>query len=135
MVNDHPANFNWTFLFITLAPDINLKGRLLANNNSKIFQLVCSTNIAIQLCTVEFLIDKKTHESIRYYNKNCYHTTALCSPTVCTCSDDCKSFTLNVTVTQNMMSHLYSCASRIGYGGVTYLANVSVIHDGNGSKF
>ncbi|CAC5378092.1 unnamed protein product [Mytilus coruscus] len=117
-----------------LAPDINLEGRLLTNNESKVLQLICSTNIAVQLCTVEFLIDKRTHDNIRHFDNNCYHRMWKCSPTVCTCSDDCMSFTLNVTVRQDMMNHSYSCASRFEKEGVTYLANITVIHDGNGGN-
>lgn len=117
-----------------IAPDINLEGRLIANNDSKVLQLSCSTNIAVQLCTVEFLRDNKTHDGIRYFDNNCFHTMWICSPKVCTCSGDCKSFTLNVTVTQDMKNTIYSCASRIENKGVIYSANISIIQDGNGGS-
>lgn len=122
----------YTIVECAFAPDINLEGRLSTNKDSMVLQLICSTNIAVQLCTAEFLIYSKTHDSIRYFDTNCYHTLGICSPTVCTCSGDCMLFKLNVTVTQEMLNHSYSCASRIEKDGVTYLANMSVIHDGNG---
>lgn len=136
MVYDHYINCVVTFsrFFEALAPDINLKGKLITNSDLKVLQLICSTNIAPQMCTVEYLVDKRTYDTIRYFNNNCYHTMWICSPTVCACSDDCMSFTLNVTVTNDMMNHSYSCASRIESEKVIYLANISVIHDGNGGK-
>lgn len=115
-----------------LAPDIHLEGRILTNNDSNVLQLICSTNIAVQLCTFEFLIDKRTHDTMRYFNNSCYHKMWICTPTVCTCSDDCMSFTLNVTVTQDMMNHSYSCASRIEKDGIIYFGDIEVKHDGNG---
>lgn len=123
-----------SFIIWPLAPDINLEGKILRDKNSKVLQLICSTNIAVQLCTVELLIDERTHDNIRYYDNNCYHKMWICSPEVCKCSEDCMSFILNVTVTEDMMNHSYSCASRIEKDGVTYLANISVKHDGNGGK-
>lgn len=125
---------NISIIILALPPDINFEGRLLTNNDNTVLQLICSTNIAVQQCTVEFLFDKRTHDNIRYYDNNCYHTIRICSPTICACSDDCKLFTLNVTVTKDMMNHSYSCSSRMEKEGVKYLANVTVIHDGNGGK-
>ncbi|VDI66773.1 Hypothetical predicted protein, partial [Mytilus galloprovincialis] len=116
-----------------LIPDIDLKGNLFVNDNTTTIQFICSTNIAVWQCTAEFLVEDRTHDFIRYDDNICYHKRWICSPNICACSDDCKSFTLNITVAQEVVNHLYSCASRIETGGVTYIANISVkLNDNNG---
>lgn len=100
-----------------------------------VFQLICSTNIAVWQCTAEFLIEERTHADIRYANNMCYHTDGICPSNLCACSESCNSFTWNVTIIKDMKNHSYSCATRMVKGGVYYLANVTVKWDGNDGEY
>lgn len=117
-----------------MPPDIGLNGKFFKHNSSTTIQFICSTNIAVLHCTVEFMIEKRTYDVIRKVNNTCYHKEFTCSPSMCACSGDCRSFSLNISVTQDMMNHSFSCESRIETNGATYLANALVKLDGKNSK-
>ncbi|XP_071148695.1 uncharacterized protein [Mytilus edulis] len=119
------------FMVKGLVPDIDLVAKILTENSITVYQFVCSTNIAVWQCTVEFLIDEKTHDDFRYVTKTCYHKNGICSPKICACSEGCESFTWNLTVTQIIVNHSYSCVSKMETGGITYLANITIKPDNN----
>lgn len=118
-----------------MPPDIQLTGKSFANDHLTVYQFICSTNIPVWQCSVEFLIERKTDDDIRYNDNTCFHKNGVCSPNVCACSDSCKSFTWNVSVLEDMKNHSYSCGTRIVKGEVMFLANMTVQWDKNDGKY
>lgn len=125
--------FPFIFVFVLVSvPDIDLQGTKYMNNGVVIFHFKCSSKIGFKGCTVEEIIDKKTHDNIRYADNECFHKDGKCDSECCECSSDCKVFMWNVTILKNIVDNSFGCQSRIVAEGITYKAMVLLRHNSNG---
>jgi hypothetical protein len=70
-------------------------------------------------CSMEFLKNNKTMETLRQFNDSCYHKTAdVCKGDECSCSSDCKNFTFKYNTTENRTGDIFSCQMKITVEGI-----------------
>lgn len=109
-------------------PTIEINATSMIVNGKQIFHFVCSSSIPTLACSIEFLINKKTYDDISMNDKVCHHNTAgnrICSPKICTCSDNCQAFIRNITSTPDMTHHTFGCSARFRVGEDMFRATVS----------
>lgn len=114
-------------------PNINLQDAKVMVNGSLVYTLNCSSDLAFELCTVEFLADNKTDDYVSYIREDikCIHLDGTCDQTKCDCSMDCKSFVWILPVHLDIANRTFSCRSRIKEEGISYIAQITVKSDGN----
>ncbi|CAC5378091.1 unnamed protein product [Mytilus coruscus] len=101
-------------------------------NGSLVYTLNCSSDLAFELCTVEFLADNKTDDYVSYIREDkCIHLGGNCDQTKCDCSMDCKSFVWILPVHLDVANRTFGCRSRIEEEGISYIAEITVKSDGN----
>lgn len=110
--------------------DIKLTGLFIKEKMLSVYQFNCSTNKSFQGCHVEFLVNGKTQETLRYYSNTCYNGAGVCKAVQCACSSRCNSFTWNFTNEGDKENQIFACESRIEDNHVVYQAFSSVIFKG-----
>ena len=75
---------------------------------------MCLCDAAPQGCSMQFLKNNKTMETLRQFNDSCYHQTGnVCKGDECSCSSDCMNFTFKYNTTENRTGDIFSCQMRI----------------------
>ena len=92
----------------------------------KYFFFICLSAGVPQGCSVEFLKNKKTIDTLRRSSDDhCYHNTKdNCMGDECSCSSDCMNFTLKYAETEIRTGDIFSCKMRIkddGTGKIVHL--------------
>lgn len=75
--------------------------------------IYCKTQANPFACSMEFLHDNSTVESIRYSDGECFDKFGKCKPGICSCSEDCASFHWNLTTTAVKTNDSFCCKMRI----------------------
>lgn len=108
-----------------LGPDINLYGKKQKGDNVTVFQLICTTSRKTLGCSVEFHVNDKTEDDIRFFDDKCVHKNGQCSSDVCDCSNDCKTFRLNITITTGNSITNFGCGTGISIMDIDTLTDIT----------
>ena len=93
------------------------------------FLFMCISDGAPQGCSVEFLKNNRTIDTLRGSADKCYHMKKECMGDECSCSSDCMNFTLKYT-TENRTGDIFSCKMRIKAQGIGMDIYDYVVSDG-----
>jgi len=78
------------------------------------FLFMCISDGVPQGCSVEFLKNNRTIDTLRFSDDHCYHNTKqVCKGDECSCSSDCMNFTLKYAKTEIRTGDIFSCKMRI----------------------
>lgn len=122
-----------TMYFVFSVPDISFTCKLMTDlDGNTIFQCMCSTNIPSVKCTSNFQVDQQQYDDVRLRSNACYHRYGKCSIDECSCSEDCKTFTLNISSALGMRNRKFGCEARLKYQSYIFKATISLKLDGNG---
>lgn len=120
--------------FSDFLPNVQIYNEVSINRtiNVNSFTFMCTSDSPFMGCTVEFLVNRSTIDDLRNANSTCYHKNGVCKPKICSCSDNCKRFTLSVITSTNMTNHIFGCGGKIDNRSVNafYRVNASVMFDG-----
>ncbi|VDI05799.1 Hypothetical predicted protein [Mytilus galloprovincialis] len=78
-----------------------------------IIMLTCSSTYVPAECTMEFLHKNATAEILRKSENGCYSTDKLCNPGECSCNEDCRSFSWNLTSSSVKKDDSFGCGMRV----------------------
>lgn len=106
--------------------DVNMEGKTAGTDDVTWLQLTCFSNTYIQGCSSEFLIDNKSLDQIRGEGMLCYHSGGVCYEQLCTCVNDCKQFTLNITSFPDISNTTFGCKLKLEVHEVTYKATIQI---------
>lgn len=108
-------------------------GNIFDSQTEKIGMISCITQVMPFKCSMEFLHNNSTIESIRYSDGGCFDTFGECKPGICSCSEDCTSFHWNSTnINKN---DRYGCKMRI-YNSTSdsfYIVYTFAVYNGTGT--
>lgn len=88
-------------------------GDIVDSHTDKIVRISCLTLAMPFECSMEFLHNNSTVESIRYSDGGCYGKSGKCKPGICSCSEDCTSFHWNFTSKAVQTNDSFGCQMRI----------------------
>lgn len=97
----------------------------------------CLTLVMPFECSMEFLHNNSTVESIRYSNGECFDKFGECKPEICVCSEDCAAFLWNLTSTLVKTNDSFGCKMRI-YNSTSdwfYKVYSSAVYNGTGTNY
>ena len=103
------------------------------HHDQRHFLFECKTDGDPQGCSVEFLKNNRTIDTLRGSADKCYHMKKGCMGDECSCSSDCRNFTLKVDKTEFRTDDTLSCKMRMEEqeGNWTDIHDYAVI-DGTG---
>lgn len=94
---------------------------------NKQYTLICNTSAVFEGCTVEFLMNQKSAVEIRMINGTCYNTKREHETDICSCSDECNSFTWTFTSDKRLESHIFGCGGKVKDHTYLYRRYVSTV--------
>lgn len=95
----------------------------------------CLTLVMTFECSLEFLHNNSTVESIRYSDGGCYDKSGKCKPGICSCSEDCTTFHWNFTSKAVQTNDSFGCQMRIYNSTFNsfYKVYTSAVYNGTGT--
>lgn len=99
--------------------------------------IYCRTEVIPFECSMEFLHNNSTVESIRYSDGGCYDKFGECELGICSCSEDCVSFHWNFTTTVVQTNDSFGCKMRI-YNSTSnsfHKVYTLAVYNGTGTMF
>lgn len=112
---------------------LTFEGQLIHVKGGEILMLTCSCTYVPEECTMEFLHNNATAEILRKFDNVCYSTDKLCNPRECSCNEDCKSYSWNLTSSSVKKDDSFGCGMRVE--NTTYNTKIYLTLKYNGSDF
>lgn len=110
-------------------PDISFTAVELSTQSQPVYHFVCTTDLQFYGCTVEFLLNGRTSDDMRFADNTCYNKDGQCSPHACSCSGTCKQFEWNLTSISNLDYITFGCFARIEEDQLVFKANISLMQN------
>lgn len=127
----HLIFFIIVFLGVVTSQLLTFEGQLIHVKGGEILMLTCSCTYVPEECTMEFLHNNATAEILRKFDNVCYSTDKLCNPRECSCNEDCKSYSWNLTSSSVKKDDSFGCGMRVE--NTTYNTKIYLTLKYNGS--
>lgn len=114
-------------------PNISLEVTTKHINDVAVYHFVCKTNFPSMTCSVEYHKNNHTLTSLRFETSTCINRNGGCTPNLCSCSKECKVFTLNVETTSDVLNSTLGCEARLNVSGYIFVAREVQKFDGKGN--